>query len=100
MLAAVQVGDVVGNYRITGLLGAGGMGAVYLAKHNLIGREAAIKVLQPELCSDETVVARFFNEAKTTTAIRHPGIVEVFDFGYASDGSAYLVMERLEGESL
>ncbi|HWM84317.1 MAG TPA: protein kinase [Kofleriaceae bacterium] len=96
----MQVGEVVGNYRITGKLGSGGMGAVYLAKHTLIGREAAIKVLLPALCDNETVVARFFNEAKTTTAIKHPGIVEVFDFGYARDGSAYLVMERLEGESL
>jgi serine/threonine protein kinase len=96
----VRVGDVVGNYRITGKLGAGGMGAVYLAKHTLIGREAAIKVLLPALCSNETVIARFFNEAKTTTAIKHPGIVEVYDFGYARDGAAYLVMERLEGESL
>src|SRR5687768_14125368 len=76
------------------------MGAVYLAKHTLIGREAAIKVLLPELCGDESIVARFFNEARSTTAIKHPGIVEIYDFGYARDGSAYLVMERLEGEAL
>ena len=97
---AVRVGEVVGSYRITGKLGSGGMGAVYLAKHTLIGREAAIKVLLPELCGDESIVARFFNEARTTTAIKHPGIVEIYDFGYARDGSAYLVMERLEGEPL
>jgi serine/threonine-protein kinase len=96
----VRVGEVVGSYRITGKLGSGGMGAVYLAKHTLIGREAAIKVLLPELCGDESIVARFFNEARTTTAIKHPGIVEIYDFGYARDGSAYLVMERLEGEPL
>src|SRR5688500_2096915 len=96
----MRVGEVVGSYRITGKLGSGGMGAVYLAKHTLIGREAAIKVLLPELCGDESIVARFFNEARTTTAIKHPGIVEIYDFGYAKDGSAYLVMERLEGETL
>jgi serine/threonine protein kinase len=96
----MRVGEVVGSYRITGKLGSGGMGAVYLAKHTLIGREAAIKVLLPELCGDESIVARFFNEARTTTAIKHPGIVEIYDFGYARDGSAYLVMERLEGEPL
>ena len=76
------------------------MGVVYLGKHTLIGREAAIKVLAPSVSGNETVIARFFNEAKTTTAIKHPGIVEVYDFGYARDGSAYLVMERLEGETL
>ena len=73
---------------------------MYLARHTLIGREAAIKVLLPELCGNEAIVARFFNEAKTTTAIRHPGIVEIYDFGVADTGGAYLVMERLEGETL
>jgi serine/threonine protein kinase len=96
----VRVGEVVGSYRITGRLGAGGMGEVYLGVHTLIGREVAIKVLLPEHTDDPGIVARFFNEAKATTSIKHPGIVEVFDFGRARDGSAFLVMERLVGESL
>jgi serine/threonine protein kinase len=96
----VNVGDVVGNYRITRVLGEGGMGVVYLGTHNLIGREAAIKVLLPSLSNKQEVVQRFFNEAKTTTSIKHPGIVEIFDFGYSDQGHAFIVMEHLEGETL
>jgi serine/threonine protein kinase len=96
----VNVGDVVGNYRITRVLGEGGMGVVYLGTHTLIGREAAIKVLLPSLSNKQEVVQRFFNEAKTTTSIKHPGIVEIYDFGYSDEGHAYIVMERLEGETL
>ena len=96
----MQVGEIVGNYRIAGELGAGDVGAVYLAKHTLIGREAAIQVLPPELCGNAVAVAQFLSEAKTTAGIKHPGIAEVVDSGYTRDGRAYLVMERLDGESL
>jgi serine/threonine protein kinase len=95
-----MLGHEVGNYRITGKIGQGGMGAVYSAEHTLLGRRAAIKVLLPEFCRNQEMVNRFFNEAKAATAIRHPGIVEIYDFGYRGDGSAYIVMEYLEGESL
>src|SRR5207237_90204 len=77
-----------------------GMGAVYLAEHSMLGRRAAIKVLLPELSHHREIVARFFNEARALTAIRHPRIVEIFDFGYLPDASAYIVMEYLDGESL
>ncbi len=73
---------------------------MYLAEHKLIGRKVAVKVLLPELCHNEELVNRFFNEARSTATIRHPGLVEVLDFGYLPDGSAYLVMEFLEGETL
>ncbi|MBK9036332.1 MAG: serine/threonine protein kinase [Myxococcales bacterium] len=76
------------------------MGVVYAAQHALIGRHAAVKVLLPELSQNQDIVTRFFNEARAATAIRHPGIVEIFDFGYCADGSAYIVMELLAGESL
>src|SRR5262245_3014976 len=76
------------------------MGAVYLAEHTLIGRRAAIKVLLPELSQKREIVDRFFNEARATTSISDPGIVQVFDFGFHTDGSAYIVMEFLEGEPL
>jgi len=76
------------------------MGVVYRAQHVLLGRPAAIKVLQPELSRSQEIVGRFFTEARAATAIRHPGIVEVYDFGFSSDGSAYIVMELLEGETL
>jgi serine/threonine-protein kinase len=96
----VNIGDSVGSYRIIGNVGEGGMGSVYLAEHNLIGRYAAIKVLHPHLSDREDQVERFFNEARATSSIKHPGILEVYDFGWADDGSAYIVMEYLEGESL
>ncbi len=76
------------------------MGAVFLAEHTLIGRRAAIKVLLPELSQRREIVDRFFNEARATTAVSDPGIVQVFDFGFHVDNSAYIVMEFLEGEPL
>ncbi len=95
-----MIGTQIGSYRVTSQIGEGGMGQVYLAEHTLIGRQAAIKVLLPQLSHREEIVNRFFNEAKAATAIKHPGIVEVYDFGYHTDGSAYIVMEHLDGESL
>ncbi len=97
---ASLIGEVLGNYRITGELSTGGMGTVYRAQHELLARPAAIKLLRPELSSDDVLVQRFFNEAKAATAIRHPGIIEVYDFGYSVDGRAYIVMELLDGEPL
>ncbi len=95
-----MVGSVVGNYQIVRKLGEGGMGAVYLGQHTLLGRRAAIKVLLPALSARPDVVNRFFNEARAVTSISDPGIVQVFDFGYHTDGSAFIVMELLEGEAL
>jgi serine/threonine-protein kinase len=76
------------------------MGAVFLGEHTLLGRHAAIKLLLPELSSKRESVDRFFNEARATTAISDPGIVQVFDFGFTADNTAYIVMELLEGEQL
>jgi serine/threonine-protein kinase len=95
-----MIGTTVGSYRITQKVSVGGMGTVYRAEHTLIGKPAAVKVLHPELRSNPEVVQRFFNEAKATTQIKHPGIVEIFDFGYLESGDGYIVMEFLEGESL
>jgi serine/threonine-protein kinase len=94
------IGAVVGNYRITQQLGTGGMGVVYLGQHSLLGRHAAIKVLRPELSTHPEIVSRFFNEARAVTAINDPGIVQVFDFGHHTDGSAFIVMELLDGEPM
>jgi serine/threonine-protein kinase len=99
-MGAAVIGSTVGNYRIVEQIGEGGMGAVYRAEHPLIGRHVAVKVLLPELSKHEEVLTRFFNEARASSLIHHPGIVEVFDFGQMESGSAYLVMELLEGESL
>jgi serine/threonine-protein kinase len=95
-----MIGTTVGSYRVTQKVSVGGMGTVYRAEHTLIGRAAAVKVLHPELRANQEVVQRFFNEAKATTQIKHPGIVEIFDFGYLPSGDGYIVMEFLEGESL
>ena len=95
-----MIGTTVGSYQITSVLSAGGMGTVYGAKHNLIGRMAAVKILHPEYSTNREIVNRFFNEARATSSIAHPGIVEIFDFGYLEDGLAFLVMEFLDGEPL
>ncbi len=92
-------GESVGSYRLLGAIGSGGMGVVYVAEHLLLGRRAAIKFLHPQVSGDPDMVERFFNEARAASAVKHPGIVEVYDFGYL-DGAAYLVMEYLDGESL
>ena len=76
------------------------MGSVWLVEHAKLGRCAAIKVLHPEYSSRPEIVTRFFNEARAATAINDPGIVQIFDFGQHSDGSAYIVMELLDGEPL
>ncbi len=90
----------LGDYEIVRLIGQGGMGAVYEGLNPLIGRSVAIKVLLPEYAHIDDVVRRFFNEAKAVNAIKHPGVVQVSDVGTASDGSLYLVMELLEGQTL
>jgi serine/threonine protein kinase len=95
-----QNGDQIGPYVIARRIGEGGMGEVYQGRHRHIGREAAIKVLRPELSQDERVVKRFFTEARATAAIRHPGIVEILDCDISPRGQAYLVMEFLQGEDL
>ncbi len=76
------------------------MGVVYLARHRHIGRDAAIKVLLPELTKNDDIVSRFLTEARATAAIRHPGIVEILDCDIDPTGRAYIVMEYLRGESL
>jgi serine/threonine-protein kinase len=93
-------GTIIGQYRIVQQIGAGGMGVVYVAEHVLVGRRAAIKVLLPEYSVRRALVTRFFNEARAMTSIPDPGIVQMYDFGFHGDGSAYIVMGLLEGETL
>jgi serine/threonine protein kinase len=95
------VGRVIGGrYRVAGLLGRGGMGAVYVAEHTGTGRKVAIKRLHPELAGDEKSVLRFQREARAAGATGHDHIVEIIDLGMAEDGAPFLVMEYLEGENL
>ncbi len=98
------VGKSIGNYQIKAKLGEGGMGVVYLGEHPLIGKRVAVKVLLEELSANETVVSRFFNEAKAVNDIGHQNIVDIVDFGktkndYGGD-LVYFIMEFLDGESL
>ncbi|MEA2696312.1 MAG: eukaryotic-like serine/threonine-protein kinase [Myxococcales bacterium] len=93
------IGTVIRDYRIVTELGGGGMGTVYFAEHTVIGRRAAIKVLNPDVSANTDIVARFFTEAKAVNAIRHPNIVDITDFGHV--GKLYfIIMEMLEGETL
>lgn len=89
-----------GRYRVIRLLGEGGMGAVYLGEHAIIGKRVAIKLLHTEFSENEQVVKRFIGEARTAAAIGHKNIIDVMDVGVSYAGEPYVVMEYLEGESL
>ena len=94
------IGQSVGKYKITRILGVGGMGTVFEASHDTLNQRVAIKVMHAKLMADKESVRRFLNEAKTTSLVHHVGLVRVYDFGQLDDGSAYMMMEFLEGESL
>jgi serine/threonine-protein kinase len=97
----MEIGGLLdGKYLIERILGEGGMGAVYLAENTQIGRKVAIKVLHADFAGDDQVVARFRMEARAAAAIGHPGIVDVLDMGQTPDGAEFIVMERLDGETL
>lgn len=89
----------VNKYRIESLLGKGGMSTVYLATHTLIGKQVAIKILHSNIVGELTNVKRFQHEAKAMSLLKHPNILEAFDFGFF-DGMPYIVMNLIEGESL
>jgi eukaryotic-like serine/threonine-protein kinase len=101
----VPVNQLIGQvlderYRIDAIIGQGGMGVVYRATHIHIDTEYAVKVLNPELVSNQTAIERFRLEAKAAGRIRHPNAVQVTDFGITPEGVVYLVMELLAGSSL
>ncbi len=95
-----MIGQQLGNYRVVRQIGQGGMGTVYEAVHTQMRRRAAIKVLHPAYSDNPDIVRRFFNEALAVSVVNHPGLVGVFESGQLEDGSAFLIMEYLEGESL
>jgi eukaryotic-like serine/threonine-protein kinase len=103
--AAEAEGDLIGSvvadrYLVTDLLGEGGMGKVYLARHVRLPQQAAIKVLRPAMLRDPAAVARFNREAANASRIEHESIARVFDFGESSDGTVYLAMEYVPGRTL
>lgn len=90
----------VGPYRIIRKLSAGGMGTVYEAMHDSIERRVAIKILHAELAASADIVRRFFNEARAANRVDHPSIVQVHDCAQLADGTSFIVMEYLRGETL
>lgn len=92
--------ELDGRYKIEKQIGEGGMGVVFLARHMVIEKAVAIKVLRAEVATDEAVVKRFVQEARAASRIGHPNIIDVTDFGTTKDGLTYQVMEYLEGQTL
>lgn len=99
--ATEMLGKVLdGRYRLDTLLGFGGMGMVFRATQTAVGREVAVKTLNPALAMAPTFFERFKREAEVASRLKHPNIVTIFDFGKTPDGFCYIAMELLEGESL
>jgi serine/threonine protein kinase len=94
------IGRTVGSYRISRLLGKGGMGSVYLGEHPVIGSRVAIKFLHPQYSHDEKIVDRFFNEARAVNLIGHDNILKILDLNVTDDHRHYFVMEFLHGRPL
>jgi serine/threonine-protein kinase len=96
-----RVGTLLaGRYVIEEVVGEGGMATVYRAKHKLTEKQIAVKIMNPMLASDPIVRERFRREARSAQKLAHPNIIEIFDQGDTEDGTAYIVMELLQGESL
>ena len=98
--APLPAGAQVGEYIVEKQIGEGGMGVIFSGVHPLIGKQVAIKVLNPAMAHNPDVVARFIQEAKSVNQIRHRNIVDIFSFGTLPDGRHYFVMEFLDGEPL
>src|SRR5919202_187879 len=88
------------RYSILSLLGSGGMGHVYLARDEVLGRDVALKVLKEPYTDDEEFVERFRREARNAAALSHPNIVPVYDGGKAEDGTPYIAMQYMAGGTL
>jgi eukaryotic-like serine/threonine-protein kinase len=92
-------GQVIGGYRLIRELGHGGMGTVYLAYDTRLGRQAALKLLPEQLSNNPERVRRFQREARTVSALNHPNIITIYDFGQ-ENGRDYIVSEFVEGRTL
>lgn len=95
------VGTIIaGKYEVLSVIGGGAMGLVYKARHTLMKRIVAVKVLRPNMALDETTVSRFQKESEALSVLDHPNILKVFDFGLNEQGQPYLVTDYLEGDTL
>ncbi len=95
------LGQVIGGrFRVERLLGEGGMGEVYLGRHDLLGNVVAIKLLKTQHATDNRMAARFRREARATSRVQHPNVVGIFDTGLTEDGRLFLIMEYIQGDNL
>jgi eukaryotic-like serine/threonine-protein kinase len=97
---AVFLARQFGQYKLTRRIGAGGMGEVYLAEHQLLKRPCVVKLIRPDRAGDPRNLARFQREVRATAKLSHWNTVEIFDYGHTADGTFYYVMEYLPGMSL
>lgn len=94
------LGVIAGQYQIESVIGRGGMAVVYAARHKQVGQRAALKIPAPKYWADAEYQARFLAEGRALSAVRHVGLVQIYDFGQLPNGVAYILMELLVGESL
>lgn len=100
-LGDARIGTTIaGRFELLDVIGEGGMATVYRARHRFIDQQFAVKIMTPALARDETVRERFRREAKNAQKLSHPNIIEIFEQGDTADGTAYMVMELLDGSSL
>src|SRR5690349_2842272 len=95
------IGQLIADrYQILSMIGEGGMGRVYVAEHVRMGRKSAVKVINPALATTADAISRFNREAANACKINHPNVAQVYDFGEMADGTLYLAMEYIDGETL
>ncbi|MCA1816056.1 MAG: protein kinase, partial [Acidobacteria bacterium] len=95
-----MIGETVSHYRILSLLGEGGMGTVYLAEDTQLGRRVALKIPNTPAAEQNQYHGRFLREARSASALSHPNIATLYDYGETADGKPFLVMELVEGKEL
>src|SRR5215831_13953246 len=96
---SLQIGQQLGSYEITSLIGKGGMGEVWRARDTKLKREVAIKILPDEFSRDPDRLSRFQREAETLASLNHPNIAAIYDLQEAN-GCRFLILELIEGETL
>ncbi|MBK9141040.1 MAG: serine/threonine protein kinase [Candidatus Melainabacteria bacterium] len=94
------IGKTIGVYRIVEPIGRGGMGFVFKARHEIMNRDVAIKLLSPQVATDEIGIKRIRREASAMGSLQHPNIATIFDFGVSDDAQPFIVMEYIQGQTL
>src|SRR5687768_11795395 len=100
MASSIPMREIVRHYRIVRLLGRGGMGEVYLGEDTRLHRMVALKVLAPDFAREPRRVQRFLREAHAVSALNHPNIAVIHEIGEAEDGTPFIAMEYVEGQTL